>query len=347
MMFQMRYYRKILLAALCSLFGVFPQQAIAGDDHCVLLVYHRFTDDGPKSTSVSPELFREHLSYLQDNDFEVLPLDEVISALQERRVLPGKCVSLTADDGYQSIYDNAYPLLKEFQMPMAVFVATEAIDNHFPAMMSWQRLDEMSDLIATYNHGVSHSHLVGKKSEVIAAEITGAQKRLEAELGVQTKFFAYPYGEFDDVTYGQLQALDYVSFGQQSGAIGVHSDWLNLPRYAMAGSYAKMSSFTLKVNSLPMPIASEQPKLMLISEGDRPLLTLKFTRPMNANERYQFACFAAGQGAPEIHWIGVDEVTVQAVGPLSKGRSRYNCTVPSKQKGRYYWYSKLWLVQAD
>ena len=143
----MRYYRKILLAALCSLFSVFPQQAIAGDDHCVLLVYHRFTDDGPKSTSVSPELFREHLSYLQDNDFEVLPLDEVISALQERRVLPDKCVSLTADDGYQSIYDNAYPLLKEFQMPMAVFVATEAIDNHFPAMMSWQRLDEMSDLM--------------------------------------------------------------------------------------------------------------------------------------------------------------------------------------------------------
>jgi len=115
----------------------------------------------------------------------------------------------------------------------------------------------------------------------------------------------------------------------------------------MAGSYAKMSSFTLKVNSLPMPIASEQPKLMLISEDDRPLLTLKFTRPMNANERYQFACFVAGQSAPEIHWVGVDEVTVQAVGPLSKGRSRYNCTVPSKQKGRYYWYSKLWLVQAD
>jgi len=347
MMFQMHYYRKILLVTLCFLFSVFPQQAIAEDDHCVLLVYHRFTNDGPTSTSVSPELFRSHLSYLQDNDFEVLPLGEVIEALQANTALPDKCVSLTADDGYQSIYDNAYPLLKKFQMPMAVFVATEAIDNHFPAMMSWQQLDEMSDLIAVYNHGVSHSHLVGKESEVIAAEITDAQKRLETELGTQTKFFAYPYGEFDDATYGQLQALGYVGFSQQSGAIGGNSDWLNLPRYAMAGSYAKMSSFSLKVNSLPMPIASEWPKSMIIGEHERPLLTLKFTRPMNANERYQFACFVAGQDAPEIYWIGNNEVTIQANKPLSKGRSRYNCTVPSKQKGRYYWYSKLWLAGAD
>lgn len=347
MMFQMRYYRKVLLVTLCSLFSIFPQQAIAEDRHCVLLVYHRFTDDGPKSTSVSPELFREHLSYLQDNDFEVLPLNEVIEALQENIALPDKCVSLTADDGYQSIYDNAYPLLQEFQMPMAVFVSTEAIDNQFPAMMSWQQLEEMSDLIAVYNHGVSHSHLVGKKSEVIAAEITDAQKRLETELSVQTKFFAYPYGEFDDATYDQLQALGYVGFGQQSGAVGIHSDWFNLPRYAMAGSYAKMNSFFLKVNSLPMSIASEQPKSMLVSEGDRPLLTLKFSRPMNANERYQFACFVAGQEAPEIHWIGANGVTVQAIKPLSEGRGRYNCTVPSKKKGRYYWYSKLWLARAD
>jgi len=296
---------------------------------------------------VSPEIFRSHLSYFQDNDFGVLPLDAVIEAFQEGTTLPDKCVSLTADDGYLSIYDNAYPLLKEFQIPMAIFIATEAIDKNFPAMMSWTQLSEMSDLIDVYNHGVSHSHLVNKESEMIAVEITDAQKRLEAELGVQAKFFAYPYGEFDDATYDQLQALGYMGFGQQSGAIGINSDWLNLPRYAMAGSYAKMSSFTLKVNSLPMPVVSELPKPMMINEGTRPLLTLKFARAMSANERYQFACFVAGQDAPEINWIGVDEVTVQADKPLSKGRSRYNCTAPSKQKGRYYWYSKLWLAGVD
>jgi len=347
MMSFMNYYRKIVLTVLCCLFSLVSPQTFAESDHCVLLVYHRFTDDGPKSTSVSPEIFRSHLSYFQANGFEVLPLDKVINALKTKNTLPDKCVSLTADDGYQSIYDNAYPLLKEFQMPMAVFVSTKAIDQHYSSIMSWELLRQMSDLISVYNHGVSHSHLVDKDTKVIVAEITGAQKRLKHELGVTTKFFAYPYGEFDDATYGQLQVLDYVGFGQHSGAIGVNSDWLNLPRFAMAGSYAKMNSFTLKVNSLPMPIASEQPKSMIINESDRPLLTLKFSRPMNANERYQFACFVVGQKQPEVNWIGTDKVTVRSIGPLSKGRSRYNCTVPSMHKGRYYWYSKLWLAKAD
>ena len=346
MMSFMNYYRKIVLTVLCCLFSLVSPQTFAESDHCVLLVYHRFTDDGPKSTSVSPELFRSHLSYFQANGFEVLPLDKVINALKTKNTLPDKCVSLTADDGYQSIYDGAYPLLKEFQMPMAVFVSTKAIDQHYSSIMSWELLRQMSDLISVYNHGVSHSHLVDKDTKVIVAEITDAQKRLEKELGVKSKFFAYPYGEFDDITYRQLQDLDYVGFGQHSGAIGVNSDWFNLPRFAMAGLYAKMSSFALKVNSLPMPIASERPKLMMIDAGNRPLLTLKFSRPMNANERYQFACFVAGQDNPEINWIGVDKVTVRSVEPLSKGRSRYNCTVPSKQKGRYYWYSKQWLAKA-
>ena len=343
----MRQHFIRLIIALISVAGIFPLNALAEEGHCALLVYHRFTDDGPQSTSISPDLFREHLSYLQSNDFSVLPLKEVVSTLQSGGVLPDKCVSLTADDGYQSIYENAYPLLKEFQAPMAVFVSTGAIDHNYPAMMTWSQFKEVDDVIDVYNHGVSHAHLVGKEAEMVVEDITTAQSRLAAELGLQTKFFAYPYGEFDQTAYAQLHQLGYVGFGQHSGVIDTNSDWLNLPRFAMAGQYAKMSSFALKVNSLPMPVVVEQPKSMVIVAGDRPLLTLKLSRTMNANERYQFACFVTGQDAPEIVWLEKDIVTIQAIAGLTKGRSRYNCTTPSIQKGRYYWYSKQWLAQAN
>jgi len=343
----MNYYRKILLLALCCLSSLLPQQSLAEGNHCVLLVYHHFADDTPKSTSVTPALFHSHLRYLKDNDFEVLPLEKVITALKANTPLPDKCVSLTADDGYQSIYDNTYPLLEKFKMPMAVFVASEAIDQKYSAMITWAQLREMADLVSAYNHSISHPHLVGKSSEEIVTEITGGQARLRDELGTESLFFAYPYGEFDETAYNQLKTMGYVAFGQQSGVVGSQSDFLNLPRFAMAGSYAKMSSFALKVNSLPMPVTIENPKSMIISEGDRPLLTLNFSRAMNANERYQFACFVAGQERPEINWLGADKVTVRPVEPLTKGRSRYNCTTPSNQKGRYYWYSKQWLTKAD
>ena len=340
----MKYYRKFLTVVLYLLLGVFSQYANAKSEHCVLLVYHHFTDDGPKSTSVSPKLFREHLTYLLDKGFDVLPLDEVVAAIRNNYSLPDKCVSLTADDGYKSIYDNAYPLLEEFKMPMAVFISTTAIDKNYPSMMTWEQLRDMSDFASYYNHSVSHSHLVDKELKFVVAEIINAQKRLEKELGVKNKFFAYPYGEFDTNTYTQLLNLGYVGFGQHSGTTSKYSDLLNMPRYAMAGAYAKMSSFIVKVNSLPMPVEYEQPKSMIIDEGDRPLLKIKFSRAINADERYQFACFVSGQDSPEINWIGLYEVTVQAVESLSNGRSRYNCTLPSGQKQRYYWYSKMWLA---
>ena len=101
----------------------FPSISYALESDCVVLVYHRFSDEGPKSTSTSPEVFKGHLSYLQENEYTVLPLKTVIKKLQSKEKLPQNCVSLTADDGFLSIYKEAYPLLTEYQFPMSIFVS--------------------------------------------------------------------------------------------------------------------------------------------------------------------------------------------------------------------------------
>ena len=112
--------------------------SFADDNQCVLLLYHRFSDEGPQSTSTSPAIFEKHLKYLYENDYKVLPLDEVIEGLIMQEKLPKKCVSLTADDGFLSLFTNAYPLLVKYQMPMSVFVSTESIDKKYTLMLSWQ-----------------------------------------------------------------------------------------------------------------------------------------------------------------------------------------------------------------
>ena len=258
-------------------------------------------------------------------------------------ILPKKCVSLTADDGFLSLYTNAYPLLVKYQMPMSVLVSTESIDKKYTLMLTWQQLREMSDLVDVYNHSVKHLHLVEQSVEVVQSEITQAQQRIQEQLGVEEKFFAYPYGEFDDETYRLISDLGYVGFGQHSGAISRNSDFLNLPRFSMSGPYAKMDSFTLKIKTLPMPIEFEEPQSLLISENFKPSLTLTFSRESTNNEKQQFSCFVSGQDQPELIWLASNKVNVQARESLPKGRSRYNCTMPSKEAGRYYWYSKLWL----
>jgi len=320
-----------------------PYSTFADDNQCVLLLYHRFSDEGPQSTSTSPEIFEKHLEYLFENGYNVLPLDQVIEGLTIQGVLPKKCVSLTADDGFLSIYTDAYPLLVKYQMPMSIFVSTESIDKKYKLMMSWKQLKEMSDLIDVYNHSVKHLHLVEQEVEIVRSEITQAQQRIQQELGVEEKFFAYPYGEFDDQTYRLISDLGYVGFGQHSGVINRNSDFLNLPRFSMSGPYAEMDSFTLKIRTLPMPIGFEEPKSLVISENFKPSLTLTFSREFSKDEKQQFSCFVSGQDQPKLKWLGSNKVNIQAREALPKGRSRYNCTMPSKEVGRYYWYSKLWL----
>ena len=317
--------------------------ASESDNDCVILLYHRFSDEEPKSTSTSPDLFKQHLEYLKKNDYKVLPLKKVIESLQAKEDLPEKCVSLTADDGFLSLYTEAFPLLVNYQFPMSVFVSTESIDKKYDLMMSWNQLREMAPLIDVYNHSNKHPHLVNQDTSTLENEISYAQERIEKELGVNDKFFAYPYGEYDDKTYSYLDALGYTAFGQQSGVVSQTSDFLNLPRFSMSGPYAKMDSFSLKVQTLDMPIKSYSPKSLIISNDYKPSLDLVFSRPLTTYEKNNFSCFVSGQDLADLHWRGLQAVSIQSKAPLLTGRSRYNCTMPYKEKGRYYWYSKLWL----
>ena len=332
------FFKIILLISICS-----PYIAYALENDCVVLVYHRFSDEGPKSTSTSPDVFKKHLTYLKDNEFSVLPLKIVINKLQSKERLPLNCVSLTADDGFLSIYKEAFPLLTQFQFPMSVFVSTNAIDKNYESMMTWSQLREMAPLVDVFNHTVNHPQLVNVSQDMLEYEIHFAQERISEELEVVDRYFAYPYGEFDSETYSFLESDQYIAFGQQSGVVSQNSDFLNIPRFSMSGPYAEMESFILKVNTVAMPLLSIKPKSMIISESNKPVLDLFFLRPLTKHERNNFACFVSGQNKAKLEWSGLQSVRISAQDPLGVGRSRFNCTMPYQEKGRYYWFSKLWL----
>ena len=313
--------------------------AIASANSCVVLVYHHFSDKTPKSTSISPELFEQQLQYLQQQNFSVLPLETMLSRLKAK-TLPEKCVVLTADDAYQSIADNAYPLLKKYQMPLAVFVATDASDQRYQAMMSWQQMrDIQGDTIQFYNHSSSHGYLLDLDQAQLADEIQHAQKRLQTVLGVEKKIFAYPYGEASLPMMEQVKDLGYIAFGQHSGVVSGHSDLQYLPRFPMAAHFAKMSSFETKVHTLPMPIKPQRVDPIL--KQNPPVLELLFTRALSKHEKANFNCFASG--GVTLTWHGNARVKIVAKKPLAERRSKYNCTMPSGEKGRYYWYSIQWI----
>jgi peptidoglycan/xylan/chitin deacetylase (PgdA/CDA1 family) len=73
---------------------------------------------------VTPEFLRTVLAYLRSRQIDIIPLDELHRRLAERDFSrPFAC--FTFDDGYRDNRDFALPLMREFDAPFAVYVASD------------------------------------------------------------------------------------------------------------------------------------------------------------------------------------------------------------------------------
>ena len=321
----------------------------------VILQYHHVSDTLPKVTSISASDFEQHLLYLKNNQFDVISLPELITALQEKKKLSDKTVAITFDDGFKNNYEQAAPLLEKYQFPYTIFVNPKLIDENVQQIISWEQLRVLVNKGATIaNHSMSHDYLHHKhpgesNAEWLArirADILTSEQRIADETGHNFKYLAYPYGEFNLELQKLVEEIGFIGFGQHSGAITHTNDFTRLPRYPASGNYSDISTLTTKLDSLAFPLSKKIMADSVTSEL-KPSITLHFSElDFTPN---QFQCFISGGNSADLVWSEDNKsVTVRALKPLRKGRTRYNCTAPSKRKnGRYYWFSQPWVVVAE
>ena len=341
------------------LLSLISPHVFAIDRGGVILQYHHVSSTTPALTSISIEHFQQHLDFLEQNKFKVWRLDRLIDALEQKKTIPDKVVSITFDDAYIDIYDNAWPLLKKKKYPFTIFVATELIERKF--YLSWEQLKEMQLAgAAIANHTHSHTHLLRRlENETLQAwlsrvryEITHAQELIELHLGVnplQTrKLLAYPYGEYNDEILKVVAALDYFGLGQHSGAAGTGSNFLALPRYPLSGHYSDIETFKTKMLTLPMPLQSVQADILLDGSTVKPSVTMTF---QPGKYRFdQLTCYGPG-GVTRLDRQSETVFVATNITPVPVGRSRYNCTMPVdmpadtpvSDRSRFYWFSQLWI----
>lgn len=320
----------------------------------VILVYHHVATDTPPSTTIAPDTFRGHMDYLRDNDFTVIGLDQLIASVQQGTELPDKAIVISFDDGYESIYTTAFPMLQEYQFPFTLFVSTEPINNRQRNYMNWDQITEMSDAgVLVANHMVTHPYMTekleGESDEEqllrLQDELLSAETDIEAHTGQHHKILAYPYGEYTADIKTMIDKFGYVGIAQNSGAVGPDSDLLALPRFPVAGIYANLDSAKTKFETLAFRVELVEPLSPLTTERN-PRAVLKFS-PGNYNAD-QLGCFANGQAMP-MNWIDKAEGLLELVAEeeYSGRRWRYICTAPHKDSGRYYWYSVQWINIGD
>ncbi len=167
-----------------------------------ILCYHRFGNGCASPLCMPAEIFQRQMQYLKDHRYHVIGPDELLEFLEYRRPLPRKSVMITIDDGYRSVYNTAYPILKKFGYPATLFVYTDYVGVSRKAI-TWKQLRELKDNGFTIgSHTVAHSDLSKKgdsESEAdyrrrLQGELVKSKEIIDRKLGQDTYFFAYPFG---------------------------------------------------------------------------------------------------------------------------------------------------------
>jgi peptidoglycan/xylan/chitin deacetylase (PgdA/CDA1 family)/glycosyltransferase involved in cell wall biosynthesis len=181
-----------------------------------ILLYHSI-DQNSAHYNVNPEQFEMQMEYLRTN-CDVVSLDTVLDFIKGGKDLPKRPVVITFDDGYYSVYQNAYPVLKKCRFPAAVFITTGYVQKQMTLdriqlrMLGWNEIKEMSNNGVTIGaHTITHPNLEQVDLETAKKEILGSKEEIEENIGKGVRYFASPYGKENEeiVELVKLMGFDY------------------------------------------------------------------------------------------------------------------------------------------
>lgn len=198
-----------------------------------IIMYHQVKPTGLSKDVISPYEFESDLQYLYENEYNTITMSELIDFVYHDQPLPDNPIMITFDDGYQSTYKYAFPLLKKYNNKMVMSIIGKSTDdftrvhdeNVNYSHLSWNRINEMLDsgLVEiqnhTYNLHTTKKGRIGAKPKpgetftdynlILAEDLTKLQDQIESITGESPTTFTYPYGEFSEETITILEELGF------------------------------------------------------------------------------------------------------------------------------------------
>jgi len=304
----------------------------ADQSKAAILSYYRIDEPEYINSSLSFEQFHAHIKEIQNGDYTILPLPEIMAAIKNKQELPPKTIAITFEGGFSSIKNKAIPLLIENSIPFTIFIASNTAS--IPSHLDWKALKKVSKyegatfgiLPADYKH---ITHL--EKSEITRL-INQSRIAFKNNMGLEAKFFSYPFGEISSALENILSAQGFdAAFGAHSGPAHEKSNILSLPRYTMTEQYADIDRFRMITNTLPLPIKDAEPQNWKLSE---PLTQIGFTLDEKLNAK-ELSCHISGQSKPTIEILG-SRAEIVPSNPITE-RTRLNCTLPAHLDDQKQW----------
>ncbi len=241
--------RSKFAALICALFVVaatLSARAGAGaaPARIPILVYHRFGPRVADSMTVRTAVFAAQLRFLKDHHITVVPLRVVTRYfLNEGPPPPPNSIAITADDGHRTVFTEMAPLVRQYRIPVTLFIYPSAISNASYAM-TWSELSELKagGLFDIQSHTYWHPNFhiekrrrdPGGYRKFVNDQLIASKKRLEDRLGGTVDMLAWPFGIYDDELIELARRAGYVAaFSIERRPASTRDNVMALPRYLM------------------------------------------------------------------------------------------------------------------
>ena len=183
-----------------------------------MLCYHKFGPEKKRDDyQMSPQRFEAQLGWLKKNGYTYLSLTQVAAFVGGTlNPVPQKPFGLTIDDGWDSGFYIARPLLKKYGF-RAVFMVV-ASTQEWKKRINWKQMKQMeAEGFEIGSHSWAHTKLFRpEKGEKVAAyrarlkrELTDSKKLIEARLGHPITTLAYPFGGYNPVVEEAARQAGY------------------------------------------------------------------------------------------------------------------------------------------
>lgn len=205
-----------------------------------ILTFHAI-DDRPSVISYKPRVFQHGMAKLHENGYRTMSLLEAIDCLRQGKPFPDHSLVITFDDGYQTIYDEAFPVLQRYGMSATVFLIVGKKGRIEPekrlpsfegrSMLSWREIQEMQEWGINFGgHTLTHPDLKRLPFDQIKSEIYDSKTMIEDTLGVPVNCFAYPYGRYNHRIHELVKQRFACACSDQLDLITLGSDLYGLER---------------------------------------------------------------------------------------------------------------------
>lgn len=202
-----------------------------------ILTYHSVDESG-SVISIDRAGFRRQMEWLAGSGITVVPLDRVLHGGD-----PGDVVALTFDDGFTNFASDAWPVLRDLDLAVTVFIPTDhagdtnawedAARSRIPRLplLDWPAIARLTAAgVAVGSHTRTHPDLRTLARARLEDEVQASAARIEKETGRRPAAFAYPYGGFNDEIRALVAGCYRQAVTTELRLLGPDEDPHRLPR---------------------------------------------------------------------------------------------------------------------